>query len=86
MSDDLDGLLRAAVRAEAPDWLEQLVTERALASVQAEASSFGAAFRRLHQGVAGFARDMRGRVRARPALASELRGLVRAALTWPRGA
>jgi hypothetical protein len=42
MSDDLDGLLRASVHADAPDWLEQLVTERAVALVEGESSSFGA--------------------------------------------
>ena len=85
MSDELDGLLRASVRAEAPDWLEQLVTERAVASVENEASLFGAASRRLRVGVAGFARGVRRRVRARRALATALWARVRAALPRPHG-
>ena len=61
MSDELDGLLRASVRAEAPDWLEQLVTERAVACVESEASSFGATSRRVLDGLAGLARETRRR-------------------------
>jgi hypothetical protein len=87
MSDDLDELLRASVRADAPDWLEQLVTERAVASVENdvenEASSFGAASRRLRDGLGGLARGVSRRVRARRALASALWARVRAAV--PRG-
>jgi hypothetical protein len=84
MSDELDGLLRASVRSEAPDWLEQLVTERAVASVQSEvkneAPSFGAASRRLRDGVVRFARDVRRRARR----ASALWARVRAATPRPR--
>lgn len=63
MSDELDVLLRASVRAEAPDWLEQLVTERAVAKVKGEGSSLAATSRRLWEGVAGLARDVRRRAR-----------------------
>lgn len=63
MSDELDVLLRATVRAEAPDWLEQLVTERAVASVEREASSLSAACRGLWDHVVRLARDARRRAR-----------------------
>lgn len=83
MSDELDELLRASIREQAPDWLEQLVTERAVASVESEASSPRAASRRLRDGVAGFARSARTRVRA--FRASALWARVRAAVPRPHG-
>jgi hypothetical protein len=82
MSDDLDGLLRASVHADAPDWLEQLVTERAVASIVSEASSRGAAPHRLRDAVARLARDVRRRARQASALWARARAAARPQAPW----
>lgn len=43
MSHDLDGLLRASLDADSPDWLDRLVTERVLAVAEQQAASEAAA-------------------------------------------
>jgi hypothetical protein len=94
VKDDLDVLLRACVKAEAPDWLEPLVTERAVARVEKEAATSGtmaldvasilAMSRRLRDGVAAVARGVRREVRARRSIPGDAWARLRAAVQRPR--